>query len=399
MKFSTIPEALEDFRRGRMLIVVDDPGRENEGDLVVAAEKATPAVINFMAREGRGLICVPMLGKRLDHLKLNPMVAEGAPQEAAFTVSVDGRKGVTTGISAQDRSRTVKALIDPATGPDDLSKPGHIFPLRYKEGGVLVRSGHTEAAVDLARLGGLYPAAVICEIMNTDGTMARLPVLTRRALGWKLKMVTIEDLISYRRRHEKLVRQLVSVKLPTRWGFFQLHLYEDVPTGEHHVALVKGTIAGQKEVLVRVHSSCFTGDVLHSLRCDCGDQLETAMARIEKAGRGVILYMHQEGRGIGLVNKLHAYVLQEGGLDTVEANRKLGFPPDLREYGIGAQILTDLGLTRVRILTNNPQKIVGIDGYGLKVVGRVPLEIHPNPHNQRYLHTKRRKLGHLLGGK
>ncbi len=396
MTFASIPEALQDFRKGRLVIVVDDPGRENEGDLVLAAEKVTPAAVNFMAKHARGLICVPMLGERLDRLNLAPMVENGAPREAAFTVSVDARRGVTTGISAHDRARTVKALIDPRTRPADLSRPGHVFPLRYKEGGVLVRSGHTEAAVDLARLSGLEPAAVICEIMNEDGTMARLPRLAAFARKHRLKVVTIQDLISYRQKHEKLVRRVVNVRLPTRHGQFQLHLYEDIPTGEHHVALVKGDVAGQKNVPVRVHSSCFTGDVLHSLRCDCGEQLGAALDQIDRAGRGVLLYMHQEGRGIGLVNKLHAYVLQESGLDTVQANKKLGFPADLREYGIGAQILVDLGLSTVQLLTNNPKKIVGIEGYGLKVVKRVPLEVPPNPQNRRYLETKRRKLGHLL---
>jgi 3,4-dihydroxy 2-butanone 4-phosphate synthase / GTP cyclohydrolase II len=397
MIFSSIPEALPDLRRGRFLIVVDDPGRENEGDLLIAAEKTTPAAVNFMVKHARGLVCVPMLGERLDKLRLAPMVENGgAPREAAFTVSVDARKGVTTGISAHDRARTVRALIDPVTRPADLSKPGHIFPLRYKEGGVLVRSGHTEAAVDLARLAGLYPAAVICEIMKEDGTMARLPRLIRFARDHRLKIITIRDLIEHRRRHEKLVRRVVSTKLPTAYGDFQIHLYEDVPTGEHHVALVKGQVSGQKNVLVRVHSSCFTGDVLGSMRCDCGEQLQAALAHVARAGQGVVLYMHQEGRGIGLVNKLHAYVLQEKGLDTVEANRRLGFPPDLREYGIGAQILVDLGLSTVCLLTNNPRKIVGIEGYGLKVVKRVPLEIPANRINRRYLETKRRKLGHLL---
>lgn len=395
-RFATIPEALKDFRRGKFLIVVDDPGRENEGDLVIAAEKTTPAAINFMVKHARGLVCVPMLGERLDQLGLDPMVENGAPREAAFTVSVDARRNVTTGISAHDRSRTVKALVHPSTRPVDLSRPGHIFPLRYKEGGVLVRSGHTEAAVDMARLAGMAPAAVICEIMNEDGSMARLPRLLRFAKEHHLKVVTIQDLIEHRRRHEKLVRRVVSAKLPTQRGDFQLYLYEDVPTGEHHVALVKGQVAGQKNVLVRVHSSCFTGDVLGSLRCDCGQQLNAALERISRAPAGVLLYMHQEGRGIGLANKLHAYVLQEKGLDTVEANKKLGFAPDLREYGIGAQILVDLGLSSVSLLTNNPRKIVGIEGYGLKVVKRVPLEMPANAMNRRYLDAKRRKLGHLL---
>ncbi|MBI4395722.1 MAG: bifunctional 3,4-dihydroxy-2-butanone-4-phosphate synthase/GTP cyclohydrolase II [Elusimicrobia bacterium] len=396
IKFVSIPDALKDIRRGRPIIVVDDPDRENEGDIVVAAEHATPAAINFMVKFGRGLVCVPMLGERLDRLKLNPMVEQGSQREAAFTVSVDAVKNVTTGISAHDRSRTVQALIDPRTQPEHLTKPGHIFPLRYKEGGVLVRSGHTEAAVDMAQLAGLYPAAVICEIMNEDGKMARLPALVRFAKRYNLKIATIQDLIAHRRRHEKLVRRVVSASLPTRYGQFRICLYEDIPTGEHHVAMVKGDVLGKNNVLVRVHSSCFTGDVLHSLRCDCGEQLEAALHAVNKAGSGVVLYMHQEGRGIGLVNKLHAYTLQENGLDTVQANIKLGFAPDLREYGIGAQILSDLGLSNVCLLTNNPKKIVGIEGYGLKVVKRIPLEVPSNPHNHVYLQTKRKKLGHLL---
>ncbi|MBL8023539.1 MAG: bifunctional 3,4-dihydroxy-2-butanone-4-phosphate synthase/GTP cyclohydrolase II [Elusimicrobia bacterium] len=396
--FQSVADALKDFKRGKPLIVVDDPGRENEGDVVIAAEKATPEAINFMAKEARGLICVPMLGDRLDRLNVLPMVERGEPREAAFTISVDAKKGVTTGISAHDRARTVRALVDPRTRPEDLRRPGHIFPLRYKEGGVLVRSGHTEAAVDLARLAGLAPAAVICEIMNDDGSMSRLPALGTFARRHGLKIVTIESLIAYRRRHERLVRRLVSANLPTRFGLFKIHLYEDVPTGEHHVALVRGEVAGSPNILVRVHSSCFTGDVLHSLRCDCGEQLEKAFEKINGAGKGVLLYMHQEGRGIGLMNKLHAYALQETGLDTVQANRKLGFKADLREYGIGAQILADLGLSSVRLLTNNPKKIVGIEGYGLRVTQRVSLEIPSNRHNRRYLATKRSKMGHQLEG-
>lgn len=398
MIFQSVPEALKDFKRGKPLIVVDDPGRENEGDVVVAAEKATPAVINFMAKEGRGLICVPMLGEHLDRLKIGSMVERGEPREAAFTISVDAKKNVTTGISAHDRARTVQTLVNPRTRPEDLRRPGHIFPLRYKEGGVLVRSGHTEAAVDMARLAGLSPAAVICEIMSDDGSMSRLPSLMKFARRHDLKIVTIESLIAYRRAHEKLVRRLVTANLPTRFGLFQIHLYEDVPTGEHHVALVKGDVAGTANVLVRVHSSCFTGDVLHSLRCDCGEQLEKAFEKINDAGKGVLLYMHQEGRGIGLMNKLQAYALQETGLDTVQANRKLGFAADLREYGIGAQILADLGLSSVRLLTNNPKKIVGLEGYGLRVTQRVSLEVPANRHNRRYLATKRKKMGHQLEG-
>lgn len=395
--FTPIPEAIRRIKQGQMIIVVDDPNRENEGDLVMAAEKATPSAINFMAQHGRGLICVPMTGDRLDRLNLSPMVNINTElREAAFTVSVDVKKGTTTGISASDRSKTILSLIDEKTKATDLARPGHVFPLRARDGGVLVRTGHTEAGVDLARMARLAPAAVICEIMKADGSMARLPSLLKLAKQHKLAIITIRDLISYRRHHEKLVKQLVTVKLPTRFGDFDMHLYSDEVLQEHHVALVKGRVQGVKDVLVRVHSSCFTGDVLHSLRCDCGDQLHTAIEMIGNRGRGVVLYMHQEGRGIGLMNKLHAYALQEKGLDTVEANLKLGFPADLRDYGIGAQILADLGLSAIHLITNNPRKIVGLDGYGLKITKRVPLLIASNPSNERYLATKRKKLGHLL---
>jgi 3,4-dihydroxy 2-butanone 4-phosphate synthase/GTP cyclohydrolase II len=395
--FSTIPEAIHQFRKGRMVIVADDAERENEGDLVIAAEKVSPAAINFMAQHGRGLICVPMLPERLDALRLGPMVEQNTElREAAFTVSVDVKKGTTTGISADDRSKTIKALINPKTEPNDLGKPGHIFPLRSRTGGVLVRTGHTEAGVDLARLSGLYPAAVICEIMSANGKMARLPALISLAKKFKLPIITIKDLISYRRRKEKLIQRMVTTKLPSQYGNFELYLYEDIILQQHHVAIVKGKVHGTKNVLVRVHSSCFTGDVLGSRRCDCGEQLHSALKTISKADRGVVLYMHQEGRGIGLMNKLHAYVLQEGGLDTVEANIKLGFPPDLRDYGIGAQILSDLGLSTIHLLTNNPRKIVGLEGYGLKITKRVPLIVPPNPLNKKYLATKLKKMGHLL---
>jgi 3,4-dihydroxy 2-butanone 4-phosphate synthase/GTP cyclohydrolase II len=396
--FASVENAVNDIRNGRMVIVVDDPERENEGDLVCAAEKVTPDIINFMARFGRGLICLPVVGSRLDELGIDQMVAN--PQEArdaSFTVSIDAKRRTTTGISAHDRALTIKSVLSPKTKPNDLSKPGHIFPLRYVEGGVLVRAGHTEASVDLAKLAGLYPAAVICEIMQDDGTMSRLPELRRFAEKHRIKLITIEDLIHYRRKTEKLVRRLETVDFPTRYGDFVLSLFEDKLLKEHHLALVKGEVAGKKGVLVRVHSSCTTGDIFHSLRCDCGEQLEQSMAMIEKSGLGVVLYMHQEGRGIGLVNKLHAYRLQQqGGLDTVEANLALGFPADLRDYGIGAQILNDLGLSTIRLLTNNPRKIIGIEGYGLKVVERVPIEVKPNSRSRKYLTTKKKKLGHIL---
>jgi 3,4-dihydroxy 2-butanone 4-phosphate synthase/GTP cyclohydrolase II len=395
--FANIPDAVKDIRQGRMVIVVDDPDRENEGDLVCAASKATPELVNFMARFGRGLICMPVLGERLDALRIAPMVENNEElRDAAFTVSVDARKHVTTGVSAADRARTIQTILNTRTRPQDLMRPGHVFPLRYREGGVLVRAGHTEAAVDLAKLAGLYPSGVICEIMNEDGTMARMPELRRFARRHHLKMITIKDLIEYRRQTEKLVNRVVTAKLPTRYGTFALHLYEDELNKEHHLAIVHGVVAGKKDVLVRVHSSCFTGDTLGSLRCDCGEQLQRALKRIAEEDRGVVLYMHQEGRGIGLENKLKAYALQDRGLDTVEANQALGFKPDLRHYGIGAQILADLGLTSIRLMTNNPRKIVGIEGYGLKVSRRVPLEILANKSNREYLKTKKDKLGHIL---
>ncbi|OGR52416.1 MAG: bifunctional 3,4-dihydroxy-2-butanone 4-phosphate synthase/GTP cyclohydrolase II [Elusimicrobia bacterium RIFCSPLOWO2_02_FULL_39_32] len=397
MILTPIPKAIEEIQNGKMVIIVDDPGRENEGDLYIPAQKVTPQNINFMATHGRGLICVAIVGERLDTLNIHPMVERpDKTKEAAFTVSVDAKKEVTTGISAHDRATTIKTLINPKTKGEDLARPGHVFPLRYQEGGVLVRAGHTEAAVDCAKLAGLYPAGVICEIMNDNGTMARMPELIHFSKKHKLKIISIQDLIEYRRKTEKLVRRVVSTELPTKSGKFLLHLYEDAVLHEYHVALVKGEPRGKKNVLVRVHSSCFTGDVLHSLRCDCGEQLEAALKKIEKIGQGVVLYMHQEGRGIGLKNKLHSYALQDKGLDTVEANKELGFAPDLREYGIGAQILVDLGLSTIRLMTNNPRKIVGLEGYHLKVTARVPLEIKSNPSNIHYLRTKKEKLGHYL---
>ena len=402
MRFDTIEKAIEDVRRGRMIVVIDDPARENEGDVVMAAEKCTTKAVNFMAQHARGLICVPMMGERLDALKLFPMVdtthswGPGPGRDTAFSVSVDAKLGTTTGISAADRARTVEVLLEPRSRPEDLIRPGHVFPLRAKEGGVLVRAGHTEAAVDLARLAGLAPAGVICEILNPNGTMARTPQLLRFARRHKLTIVTIKDLIEHRRSKERLVKRVASARLPTRFGPFQLHVYQEALTGKQHLALVRGLVEGQKDVLVRVHSSCITGDTLFSQRCDCGQQLAAALQQIAHEGRGVLVYLGQEGRGIGLINKIRAYGLQDKGLDTVEANVALGFKADLREYGIGAQILSDLGLTTLRILTNNPRKIVGIEGYGLKVSKRVPIQMPSNKHNARYLETKQSKLGHLL---
>ncbi len=394
-----IMNAIQDIRQGRLVVVVDDADRENEGDLLMAAEKATPQTVNFMARYGRGLICVPMLGSDLDRLQLGDMVNVNTDRfRTAFTVSVDAHEGVTTGISAHDRAHTIRKLIHPKTKPQELVKPGHIFPLRSREGGVLSRAGHTEAAVDLARAAGLTQAGVICEIMNDDGTMARLPELIRFARRHRLKMISIADLIRFRRKHEKLVARAVQTNLQTKWGNFKLIAYESVGEIGPHLALVKGdlTVATRKVPLVRVHSECLTGDILGSLRCDCGDQLHQALCMIEKAGLGVMLYMRQEGRGIGLINKLKAYHLQEHGLDTVEANEELGFAPDLRDYGIGAQILADLGLKRIALITNNPRKIVGLEGYGLKIARRVPIQVKYSEQNIKYIKTKKNKLGHLL---
>jgi 3,4-dihydroxy 2-butanone 4-phosphate synthase/GTP cyclohydrolase II len=395
--FATIEEALEDVRQGKFVVVVDAADRENEGDLTIAAQFATPEAVNFMATHGRGLICLCLTDERCDELALEQMTDRNeTPFGTAFTVSIEAREGVSTGISAQDRARTIQVAIDPSKGPEDLVQPGHVFPLRARVGGVLQRAGQTEAAVDLARLAGLNPAGVVCEVMKDDGTMARVPDLVAYCARHDLKMITVEDLIEYRRRTEKLVERMTSVRLPTAYGDFIAIAFREKLTGKHHVALVKGHVEGEGDVLVRVHSECLTGDVFHSLRCDCGEQLEQALARIGSEERGVLLYMAQEGRGIGLLNKLKAYELQENGMDTVEANLELGFPPDMREYGIGNQILADLGLSTIRILTNNPKKITGIEGFGLTVVEQVPIEISPNDENRDYLETKRTKLGHRL---
>lgn len=395
--FATIDEAITEIKKGHFVIVVDDPSRENEGDLIIAAEKATSTAINFMAKYARGLICTPMIAQRLDELNIYSMVVENKEAQGTdFTVSVDAKFGITTGISAHDRAKTIKLLIDKKTKPTDLVKPGHIFPLRAKEGGVLIRAGHTETAVDLAKLAGLYPAGVICEIMNDDGTMARLPELIKFSEKHKIKIITIADLIEYRRKKEKLVNCLATTMLPTPYGDFTLYCYENIIDKRQHIALVMGKIEKENAMLVRVHSECLTGDVFHSLRCDCGEQLKKAFTIVSKNKSGVILYIREEGRGIGLLNKIKAYRLQDMGQDTVQANQTLGFPADLRDYGTGAQILADLGITKIKLLTNNPRKIVGLEGHGLKVVERIPLQIKPNQSNKRYLKTKKEKLGHLL---
>jgi 3,4-dihydroxy 2-butanone 4-phosphate synthase/GTP cyclohydrolase II len=398
LPLADIEAAIEDIRAGKFVIVVDDEDRENEGDLVIAAEHVTPEAINFMARYGRGLICMPVTGKRLDELQIPMMVERNTSGfGTAFTVSVEAKHKVTTGISAYDRAATVKAIIDPATRPEDLARPGHMFPLRAAEGGVLKRAGQTEAAIDLAKLAGLYPAGVICEIMSDDGTMARMPELERFSEQHGIKIISVAQLIDYRRHREKLVRKVAEAQLPTRYGDFVIYAYSSVVDKEEHVALVMGDISNGPPPLVRVHSECLTGDVLGSLRCDCGDQLRIAMEKIGKEGRGAILYMRQEGRGIGLHNKVRAYHLQDNGLDTVEANTALGFPPDKRDYGIGAQILVDLGLSQIRLMTNNPKKMVSLAGFGLEIVERVPLVSEPGPTNWHYLMTKQEKMGHMLG--
>jgi 3,4-dihydroxy 2-butanone 4-phosphate synthase/GTP cyclohydrolase II len=395
--FATIESAVKDIKTGKPIIIVDDPCRENEGDIVVAAQKITPQLINFMTKYARGLVCVPMKCERLKELDINSMIEKPTEKKGcSFAMSVDYKTGTTTGISAYDRAITIKKLIDKTSKAKDFAKPGHMFPLGYKKGGVLVRSGHTEAAVDLAELAGLYPAGVICEIMNEDGTMARVPDLINFAKKHKLKIATISELINYRRRTENFIKEVVTVDFPTRYGDFKMILFEDTVTKDAHLAILKGNVKNKKNVLVRVHSSCETGDIFHSLRCDCGDQLEAAFKAIEQKGQGVLLYMHQEGRGIGLVNKLKAYHLQEKGLDTVEANVVLGFPPDLRDYGIGAQILSHLGIKSINLMTNNPKKIVELKEYGLNITKRISVEVNPTKSNKKYLKTKKEKMGHIL---
>lgn len=396
-EFNNIIDALSDIKAGKMVIVVDDEDRENEGDFIMAAEKVTPEAVNFLSKNGRGLVCVALRSERLEKLELNPMVHQNtALHGTRFTVSVDAVEGTTTGISASDRSTTIAKLINEEAGPKDLGRPGHVFPLQALRGGVLARAGHTEASVDLARMAGLYPAGVLCEIMDDDGEMARVPRLMEIAKQFDMKIITVKDLIEYRSRNEKLIEKVVEVDFPTKWGQFRLAIFHSDIDDHHHVAVIKGDVRGKKDILVRVHSQCLTGDVFGSARCDCGDQLEYALQMIEKEGEGVLLYMRQEGRGIGLANKIKAYLLQDNGRDTVEANEELGFKADLRDYGVGAQILKDLGLTSIRIITNNPRKLVGLGGHGLKITERVPVQIEACDHNRKYLQTKRDKLGHLL---
>lgn len=396
--FDEIRDVIDDFKKGNFVIIVDDEDRENEGDLAFAAQMCTPEKINFMTKHARGLVCVSLEGSRLDALQIPMMVQENTSKfETAFTIPVEAREGTTTGISAADRSTTILKLVDPKAKPQDFTRPGHMFPLRARDGGVLVRSGQTEASVDCAKIAGLFPAGVICEIMNEDGTMARLPQLIEFSKQHSIKIISVADLIRYRTAHEKFIKKAATAKLPTEYGMFNIIAYEELVSNSVHIVLQKGNIDQNKPTLVRVHSECFTGDILGSARCDCGDQLEVAMQEIAKGG-GIILYLRQEGRGIGLVNKLKAYELQDQGLDTVEANEHLGFAPDLRDYGIGAQILADLGIRKIRLMTNNPRKIIGLEGYGLEVVERIPLEISPRKENSRYLSTKKEKLGHLLEG-
>ncbi len=399
MAFAPIKDAIDDIRAGRMVVVVDDEDRENEGDLTIAAEMVTSETINFMATHGRGLICLPLTGQRLDELRIPLMVQDNensAKFGTAFCVPIEAKKGTTTGISASDRATTILAAVDPNTRPEDLARPGHVFPLRARDGGVLVRAGQTEAAVDLARLAGLRPAGVICEIMAVDGTMARVPQLERFCAEHGIRMITIRDLIQYRMKNERLVRKIAEANLPTRSGAFRIHAFESIVDGEQHIALVHGNVRDGKPVVVRVHSQCLTGDIFGSRRCDCGEQLEVALARIVKEGAGVLLYLRQEGRGIGLVHKIHAYELQDQGQDTVEANESLGFKADQRDYGIGAQILAELGVVKLRMMTNNPRKFVGLEGYGLEITERISIEIAPTDISRGYLETKKRKLGHLL---
>ncbi len=397
MVLSSIEEAIKDIKAGKFVIIVDDEDRENEGDLAIAAEKVSTEAINFLIKYARGLVCLPIKGERLDELEIPMMVSHNTSKfTTAFTVSIEAKHGVTTGISAKDRAETIKAVINPETKASDIARPGHIFPLRAKEGGVLVRAGHTEAIVDLAKLAGLYPAGVICEVMSEDGSMAKLPELKELADKYGIKIVSIADLITYRRRHEKLVRCVAEAKLPTEYGEFKILAYKSDMDADQHVALIMGDIEADEPVLVRVHSECLTGDVFGSLRCDCGEQIDMALEMIAREKRGVLLYMRQEGRGIGIHNKISAYGLQDNGMDTVEANLSLGFPADLRDYGIGAQILNDLKLNKIRLLTNNPKKVIGLEGYGLEVVETVPIIIKPNPYNKCYLDTKKEKMGHIL---
>ncbi len=398
MPLASVEEALEDIERGKVLIVVDDEKRENEGDLVMPADMVTPEAVNFMVTHARGLLCMPVIGERLDELNMPLMKASSntAKHGTAFTISVDYGVGTTTGISAHDRAATIKAMIDPKSRPEDFARPGHLFPLRYQEGGVLVRAGHTEAIVDLARLAGLYPAGVVCEIMNPDGTMSRMPELEKFAEKHDLKIISIAQIIAHRRRNEKLIRKVAEARLPTTRSEFQIIAYKSAVDPGEHLALVKGTWEPDEPVLVRIHSECLTGDVFGSLRCDCGDQMQLALDIIAREGRGILLYMRQEGRGIGLHNKIMAYSLQDNGMDTIEANESLGFDADLRHYGIGAQILCDLGVKRIRLLTNNPRKVVGLCGYGLEIVERMPIELKANGENREYLRTKRSRMGHIL---